>query len=59
MYLRPTQQLSKEATQELLKEFASPKCTPELQAQKERVKAMAAKIQKKAEAKSRPVAVSR
>lgn len=59
MYLRPTQRLSKQATEELLQEFASPKCTPELKAQAARVKAMAAKIQKKAESKSRPTTLSR
>jgi hypothetical protein len=59
MYLRPTQQLSPKATEELLNEFSSPKCTPELKAQKERVKTMAAKIQKKAESKKRSKALSR
>lgn len=53
MFLRPTKQLSEKATEEVLKELSSPKSTPEMKAQQDQVKAMAAKIQKKAEAKRR------
>jgi hypothetical protein len=59
MSLRPTKQLSEKATVELLEEFSKPTCTPQMKAQQEKVIAMASKMQKKAEAKSRPMATSK
>jgi hypothetical protein len=59
MSLKPTKQLSEKATVELLKEFYSPVSTPQLRAQKAKVEAMAAKIQKKTEGQRKPSMRSR